>query len=57
VCHFTLPGGPTWLSPVDMSSGLAGIECTYTGEVDSWDKLLVKDAYAVGRLLKWLIAL
>jgi len=57
VCHFTLPGGPTWLSPVDMSSGLGGIECTYAGHVASWDKLLVKDAYAIGRLLKWLLAL
>jgi hypothetical protein len=40
-----------------MSSGLGGIECSYTGEVDSWSQLLVKDAYAVGRLLKWLVAL
>lgn len=40
-----------------MSSGLAGIECTYTGDVPSWDKLLVKDAYAVGRLLTFLLGL
>jgi len=40
-----------------MSSGLGGIECTYAGHVASWDKLLVKDAYAIGRLLKWLLAL
>jgi hypothetical protein len=40
-----------------MSSGIGGIECTYSGHVDSYQQLLVKDAYAVGRLLKWLSAL
>lgn len=28
VCQFTI-GGPKWLSSVDMTSGLGGIECTY----------------------------
>jgi hypothetical protein len=45
------------MSPVDMSSGLAGIECTFGAHTDSYLELLVKDAYAVGRILKYLIAL
>lgn len=40
-----------------MTSGLAGISCEYAATVPNWGELLVKDAYAVGRLLKWLVAL
>jgi hypothetical protein len=40
-----------------MSSGLGGIECDFGAHTDSYLELLVKDAYAVGRVLKFLIEL
>lgn len=56
VCHFTGFSQPSWLSPVDMSSGLGGVECELRAHADLAE-LTVKDVAALLRVLKYLVSL
>jgi hypothetical protein len=51
-----LPGSPHWLSPVDLSSGLAGIECRLQAHADIRD-LEREYADAALTVLKYLLSL
>lgn len=40
-----------------MTNALGGITCEFSGHVDGYDELVVKDALALGRIVKWLLSL